>query len=181
MAPFIKAEHGRGIVRPPVRKTRDPGFNAGPHMRNAMEAALSKARDRMRPIDPGFHRGGFKGFPTNLPPIPFTHKPFDIDRGAKPGFGDYVPPGEFPTPIGASQPDDSWFPAGGFHSPGPSRGGFTDEGPPMQAPPQHPIDFGGMMGKAPQHPIPGLGGNPAIMQLIQQIMQMRQQPRPTWE
>lgn len=101
-------------------------------------------------------------------------------------FNDFVPSGQFPTSLGVSQPDDSWFPAGGFPSAPPSRGGFNDSGPPMSPfptpglphrpdPRQHPVDLGGMnipglqdIGARPRSP--RWEGNLNIQKLIELLM-----------
>lgn len=211
MAPFIKAEHGRGIARPldrpakrPIAYSMERRFDGGPQARHVpiprgLEKVLEGARRR---IDPGFNRGGFAGFP-HLPPIPRNHAPFDIDRVrnlAKPMhnvgqlFHQAFPGFEAPQIDGGF---NHGYGMEGQGAPGAPTGfpGMGDLAHPYGAPgagEEYGADAPGngmipfQPPSGPQHPMPGLGAgptagmNPAIMQLIQQMMAQRQ-PRPRWE
>ncbi len=182
---FIKAEHGRGIARPPIH--RDPGFN-----RKMPQNFIDRVRKAAPPrrIDPGFNRGAY---PRPLPNVaqlfkqrfpgvehPMIDGGFNIDRGAHPGGfnmgGDYVPQDQFPQAPGAG---DEYGPDGpGNGMPNfPMRPQHPAQGLPGRPPmPQHPFDFGGMP-QMPQHPLGGLGAdNPSIQALIQELVQQRKRP-----
>lgn len=96
--------------------------------------------------------------------------------------GDIMGPENFPTAIGSQQPDDSWFPAGGFPRTAPSRGGFNDSGPEL-GPPMHPAFTGfpqpPFRGEAQRPPWEGQLNQQALIQMImEQIMGQRSRPGP---
>lgn len=209
---YIKAHHGPAIARPPVKRPatrRDPGFQASPHMAEILGKALAKAKNR-RPIDPGFHRGGFAGFPAPQKPQPHRYPvgsepwianqpiyhgpPHIMDGGGQMGkalgidpYGQ-VTPGGTPSEYSFAGDQPGMPPLGPIGFPGM---GDMKNNPPWQT--QQPGFYdeppdGPLPSMPPQHPVQGLSGfpqapqypYPGIIELLKQMMQSRQ-PRPRWE